>query len=74
VAAVGTSGISPSSVPVAGVVIPTGAPHTGFGGAARSRNTFLMILGCLALAAAIVSGSGVRRSAGRRSLWTPWWR
>jgi hypothetical protein len=61
---VATAGSAPavSTAAVAGTVIPTGAPHTGFGGAARSPNTLLITLGALLLvAAALVPGLGLRR-------------
>jgi hypothetical protein len=63
-APVATTGSAPvvATGAVAGTVIPTGAPHTGFGGAARSRNTLLIVLGGLLLvAAALVPGLGLRR-------------
>jgi hypothetical protein len=50
------------TVPSKCTVIPTGFPHTGFGGASQSMNVSLILIGSAALATAgIVGATGVRR-------------
>jgi len=41
--------------------IPTGAPHTGFGGASQGANTTYLVLGGLALVTAVATAGGALR-------------
>ena len=63
VTATGTSGgESASGTGSAAGVVPVGAPHTGFGGAAHSRDGELILLGALAL----IGSAGVLAVTARR--------